>query len=150
MNISYVCLMLLDVYHTCITRRPVHPGSLTVITRGRRGRALTGFIPRRCRRGTGRCRRRGRLGPWVPAFGGAGLGRLGEWRPPGPSRLFLFRSILLWFPPVRGYRILSCILHSCVFFLHSCDLCRLSYILHFFASLSFLSSRIQFFFLHFA
>ena len=37
----------------------------------------------------------GRLGPWAPAFGGAGLGRLGEWRPPGPSRFiclyFLFR-----------------------------------------------------------
>ena len=29
-------------------------------------------------------------GPWAPAFGGAGLGRLGEWRPPGPSR-FRFR-----------------------------------------------------------
>ena len=42
------------------------------------------------RRGTGRCRRRGRLGSWAPAFGGAGLGRLGEWRPPGPSR-FRFR-----------------------------------------------------------
>ena len=37
----------------------------------------------------------GRLGPWAPAFGDAGLGRLGEWRPPGPSRFiclsFLFR-----------------------------------------------------------
>ena len=41
-------------------------------------------------------------GPWAPAFGGAGLGRLGEWRPPGPSRFrlrfcffFLHFSLLL-------------------------------------------------------
>ena len=37
-------------------------------------------------------------GPWAPAFGGAGLGRLGEWRPPGPSRFcffFLSCSLLL-------------------------------------------------------
>ena len=35
-------------------------------------------------------------GPWAPAFGGAGLGRLGEWRPPGPSR-FRFRFFLFFF-----------------------------------------------------
>ena len=40
-------------------------------------------------------------GPWAPAFGGAGLGRLGEWRPPGPSR---FRF------------------HYCFFFFLSCSL----------------------------
>ena len=34
-------------------------------------------------------------GPWAPAFGGAGLGRLGEWRPPGPSR-FRFRFFLFF------------------------------------------------------
>ena len=41
-------------------------------------------------------------GPWTPAFGGAGLGRLGEWRPPGPSRfcfrLCFFFSVLLFAP----------------------------------------------------
>ena len=42
------------------------------------------------RRGTGRCRRRGRLGSWASAFGGAGLGRLGEWRPPPRPQLFSF------------------------------------------------------------
>ena len=35
-------------------------------------------------------------GPWAPAFGDAGLGRLGEWRPPGPSR-FRFRFFFLSF-----------------------------------------------------
>ena len=50
------------------------------------------FSPACPRRGTGHCRRRGRLGSWTPAFGGAGLGRLGEWRPPGPSCFrFCFR-----------------------------------------------------------
>ena len=35
-------------------------------------------------------------GPWAPAFGGTGLGRLGEWRPPGPSR-FCFRLCFFFF-----------------------------------------------------
>ena len=52
-------------------------------------------------------------GPWVPAFGGAGLGRLGEWRPPGPSRFrfrfrfrlcFFFLSSAFLFAPMRDCR----------------------------------------------
>ena len=35
-------------------------------------------------------------GPWAPAFGGAGLGRLGEWRPPGPS-CFRFHYCFFFF-----------------------------------------------------
>ena len=46
----------------------------------------------------------------APASAGWGSGA-----PPAPAVCFLFRSILPWFSPVRGYRILSCILHSCVF-----------------------------------
>ena len=66
------------------------------------------------RRGTGRCRRRGRLGPRAPAFGGAGFGRLGEWRPPGPSRLFFvpFDLTLVF----TGAGLPDFVLHSCVFF----------------------------------
>ena len=54
------------------------------------------------RRGTSRCRRRGRLGSWVPAFGDAGLGRLGEWRPPGPSCFRFCFSV--FFAPMRDCR----------------------------------------------
>ena len=46
-------------------------------------------------------------GPWAPAFGGAGLGRLGEWRPPGPSRFrfrFCFFSSAFLFAPMRDCR----------------------------------------------
>ena len=66
----------------------------------------------------------------LPAGGPAVAGAAGDWAlglqpsaaptsagwgsgaPPAPAVCFLFRSILLWFSPVRGYRILSCILHS--------------------------------------
>ena len=44
----------------------------------------------------------GRLGPWAPAFGDAGLGRLGEWRTPGPSRFRFFSALL--FAPMRECR----------------------------------------------
>ena len=40
----------------------------------------------------------------APASAGWGSGA-----PPAPAVCFLFRSNLLWFSPVRGYRILSCI-----------------------------------------
>ena len=45
-------------------------------------------------------------GPWAPAFGGAGLGRLGEWRPPGPSRL-RFRFCFFFYISLCSYAGLS-------------------------------------------
>ena len=74
-------------------------GKATSITRC----LLCGYETRRApRRGTGRCRRRGRLGSWAPAFGDAGLGRLGEWRPPGPSCFRFCFSV--FFAPMRDCR----------------------------------------------
>ena len=45
-------------------------------------------------------------GPWAPAFGDAGLGRLGEWRPPGPSR-FRFRFCFFFSISLCSYAGLS-------------------------------------------